>query len=182
VRRAFLGIALFWLCAAGCQQPETIPEITWFTTDISRRKEYTQTPPPDLASIPRGIDVTFSENPVKKKGPFPPFPSNGEWYFDRAYAVSVTSATGDVRMERWGVVERYGRKVRHAEFSPQDFAEAFGCRDGVMKAGQQYTFDMAHEIGSLPGTVRWYFIGVDKSGHHETGEASVQSAADDPHR
>lgn len=171
------GVFAWFACLVGCQQTDEIPEITYFTTELSRRKEYTQKKAPRLESMVDEIDVSFSENPVKAKGPHFPPPSGNQWYYTRDYSVSVTCPRHDVRIERWGVLELENGRWQHASFSVRDFAEAFSCPGGVLEPRQIYTFDQAQTVGFLPGKVRWYFVAVDDVGHRVRGDGLVESAA-----
>ena len=171
----FLAGGVFSALCAGCRQAQPATEITWFTTDISRRKNYTQEAVPPLESMPDEIRVSFSENPVSAKGPYPPTPSGNGWYYTRDYNVAVESAAGELKIKRWGVLELEAGRWKHAPFSTRDFEEAFACPGGILSPSQEFTFEQAHQVGTLPGKVRWYFIAVDENGNLTKGEALVKS-------
>lgn len=175
----FLASGVVSTLFVACRQTQPASEITWFTTEISQRKAYTREAVPQLESMPDGIRVRFSENPVDAKGPFPPLPSGSGWHYTRDYTVAVESAAGELRIQRWGVLELDAGRWKHAAFSAKDFEEAFACPGGILLPSQEYVFEQAHQVGTLPGKVRWYFIAVDEDGNLAKGEALVKSAPPD---
>lgn len=156
----------------GCRQTPAVRDITYFETKLPEKKNPGAEPAPDLAAIKPGVDIRFSANPVP---PSPVLPRREGYYRTWPYDVTVNVDTG-ATIDRWGVLERDGFRWKHSSFSQADFAEAFNCPKGILEPGRTYTYETAHEIGVMPGKVKWYFIAVDAEGKRKKGEAIVESA------
>lgn len=171
--RILIVLGILVCSFTGCKQDREVRDVTLYATDLPRRKGLENHEVPDLDSLKQGIEVVFSENPVS----VPPVQKQRDGFTRYwSYSVSVESRTR-IEIDYWGVIERKGFNWRHRGFSRTDFAEVFGCPDGRLEPGERYTYKTASEVGSMPGKVQWYFVGVDSEGNATKGQATVTSEA-----
>ncbi len=129
--------------------------------------------PHDFANLPIGIEVAHEPSRVyaRKKGP-----SGNK--FTWVYRTTVSCSYSPVAIIEFGAFGLHDGKwvlsnVGGRAFTQQQFADWYGCPNGVLMPGKSYC-DPSNWSGSssLKRSVsKWYFLGVDNRGERVKGEA-----------
>ena len=171
MKNIILASILFLCCFVGSAQADQ-------KTDRSFDAQQKVT---ELASIPVGLSVTLTPDPVSATLDSPSI-SGVKW----EHNTTVSSMAGPVTILEFGYfVERNGQwEFSHGEEVPRtytagDFAKKYGCPGSELKPGKTYSNTMNRSvIDCVPEQmVKWYFIGVDTQGNRVKGEAKVKMLA-----
>lgn len=137
----------------------------------------------ELASLPEGIEVVHSPNPVHAVAEQQP---GHRPTYRRVYRTTVRSKSRAVTVQEFGSFAWLNGRWVFANFTGQvfsgrDFAEWYSCPDGKLLPGRE-AIDPSNWSGGIEqlqaGKMRWYFIGVDEEGRRVKGEAIVDLAAE----
>jgi len=130
-----------------------------------------------LASLPDGITVSHSPNPVKaqlggRSG------SKDTWL----YTTNAAAQSDQIVIEEFGSFTWHNGQWVFANFtkkpfSGNDFAEWYGCPNATLTVGNTYS-DASNWTGGevfRSGKMKWYFIGRNAMGNRVKGEAIIET-------
>jgi hypothetical protein len=170
-RRAWAGHALVIVLLAACGK--TDPPAAPVLSASQRKEQY-------LASLPIGMEVTHSPDPVKAT----PI-TGGKWKYKYIYKTSVQSTVGPltiVEFDAFGLVDGKWQLGNFSgkPFGPAEFASWYACPDAVLEPGKSYADTNNWTASNVPeeGTTRWFYIAVDADGKHYKGEAIAHQIAE----
>jgi hypothetical protein len=134
----------------------------------------------ELASIPVGIEITHSPNPVKAQ-----LGGRSGHKYTWVYRTTVRSTTGPLKVQEFGAFSWVdGRWVFSTytgkPFTSQDFADWYSCPNAVLESTKQYA-DPTNWSGATlleHDKTRWYVIAVNDKGERFKGEAVVEQLAE----
>ena len=134
----------------------------------------------ELGSLPDGIRVSHSPNPVRaQKGG--PSKNNFSWL----YTTTVSAVGGPVVIEQFGAFQfRNGHwrfsTVTGEPFTPSQFTDWYSCPDALIEVGSTCS-DPQNWTGSdqlRADKSLWYFIGRDSVGNRVKGQATIEQLAE----
>lgn len=135
----------------------------------------------ELASLPDGIEVVHSPNPV---GAVEDGHPATQYKYRWIYRTTLKSKRGAITIEEFGCFAYHNESwtfsnFTGAPFSSQDFAEWYSCADAKLLPGASFS-DPSNWTGSnelQAGRMKWYFIGVDEDGRRIKGEGIIHTLA-----
>jgi hypothetical protein len=130
----------------------------------------------ELASLPVGIEVTHTPNPVKAQQG-----GRSGVAYTYVYQTSVRSLEGTLTVQEFGAFSwSDGRWVfsnfTGKPFSPVEFADWYSCPNAQLVPGQTFA-DPQNWSGAFTLTgskAKWYVIAVDEQGRRVKGEAVLE--------
>ncbi len=133
-----------------------------------------------LASLPYGITVSHSPNPVKAQ-----LGGRSGSKYTWLYTTNVAAQSSQIGIEEFGSFTWHNGKWVFANFtkkpfSANDFSEWYGCPHANLTVGDTYSDDSNWTGGDVltSGKMRWYFIGRDEMGNRVKGEATIETLAE----
>lgn len=130
-----------------------------------------------LASLPTGISVSHSPNPVKAQ-----LGGRSGYKYTWIYKTNVAAQTGRVVIEEFGSFTWHDGQwffvnFTKRPFTARDFSEWYGCPNAILTVGSTYS-DHSNWTGAetlTTGKMKWYFIGRTESGERVKGEAVIET-------
>lgn len=143
---------------------------------LNEKVSYGNVKAQELETLPVGLEVRHTPNPVKamKEGP-------SKRSFTWVYETEIRSSGGSVKIEEFGSLYRHGdawvfSTTTGKPFTAEDFAEWYSCPEGLIRPNQKCT-DPSNWSGNddlSAQIVKWYYIGTDEKGRRVKGEAIVE--------
>lgn len=134
-------------------------------------KDRSRLMPDKLRNLPVAIFVTHDPNPC--------YPvKEGDTYYWK-HSTYVTSPVKDLTVVECGSYIWYDASGWHAnmKYTNAEFAEAFECPEGVLKAGKTYTYKKNWRFGkqAYGGDALWYVIARDEAGNLYKGIGLIET-------
>ena len=165
-----------WLVAGA-----VVIALTALIFQIARDKGRAESVPTDpkekeLASLPVGLEVTHSPNPVKAR-----VATSGRSNYKWVYKTAVKSAGGTVTVQEFGAFAWVsGRWVFSTftgkPFTGMDFADWYSCPGARMEPGGEYADPSNWSAANVvkADKTKWYYIALNEQGERVKGEAIVE--------
>lgn len=163
-----------WICLL----PALVPAET--SCPVPVQSESSAAKLAELDALPVGLTVIHTPNPVKADW-------DGRrdvpcrWIFETA----VSAAGSTVTIEEFGsffwTIDHWEfSNVTKKPFTRKNFAEWYGCPDGVLRPGEtrRDASNWVQACSARQGRSRWYYIGVDADGRRVKGEAVIELAGE----